>query len=140
VKFCHQALAGSRALRQKRTRQSAQAKRCRKVPVGKCCRKALRHLLIQQQYPLGVTQMLSTKGVAGSIAGSRLRIQVPGNFFYRQIHGRPVPPCFPATWRSWMEALVAFEHQQPGISENCSKDPLGLCAYLLFWVMFCPPN
>jgi hypothetical protein len=51
----------------------------------------------------------------------------------------------PATWKRWKEVLLAFElktpfSQQPGISENCSKDPLGLCANLLLWVMFHPPN
>ncbi len=86
-----------------------------------------------QQYPQGAVQRLSRKGVGESIAGSRLRTQLSRDFFSRQIHGRPVPLCFPTTWKRLKEAMVAFEHQtlfpqQPGISENCSKDPLGLCA------------
>jgi hypothetical protein len=74
-----------------------------------------------------------------------IKTRLPGNFFYRQGNSRPVPPCFPATWNRWREALIAFEYQTPfskqsGISENCQKVPLGLCIHLLLWMMFHPPN
>ena len=58
-----QALAGSVALRQKCSRQCAQAKRCRKVLVGKFCRKALRHLLIQHTVSKFVESRCCPRGV-----------------------------------------------------------------------------
>jgi hypothetical protein len=73
------------------------------------------------------------------IAGFRLKSKLLGAHLNRQVHGRPVPPCFPATWKCWKELKTPFS-QQPGISENCSKYPLGLCANLLLWMMFHPPN
>jgi hypothetical protein len=51
----------------------------------------------------------------------------------------------PATWKSWMKGLKAFElktpfSHQPGIYESCCKDPLGLCINLLLCTVFHLPN
>jgi hypothetical protein len=55
------------------------------------------------------------------MAGSRLKSKLLGTHLYRQIHGRPVPPCFPATWKCWKEVLIAFEHQTLFLSNQESQ-------------------
>jgi hypothetical protein len=67
-------------------------------PVGQCAPKGdwhsweLLNLLIQH-CPDGVVQVVSTRGVAVSITGCRLKTRLPRIFFYRQPSRQASTPC-----------------------------------------------
>ena len=69
-----------------------------RAPVGQCAPKGdwhsweLLNLLIQH-CPDGVVQVVSTRGVAVSITGCRLKTRLPRIFFYRQPSRQASTPC-----------------------------------------------